>query len=123
MKTQKQIIGHLGEKIAKNYLIKNNYQIIAQNYRQTWGEIDIIAKKSKTWFFVEVKTMIKFGDPEENLTPEDQMTQSKIKKLNRTILGYLNHFHIDEEWQLDLIAIEIDKEKRKYHLRHFKQVA
>ncbi|HRY76873.1 MAG TPA: hypothetical protein P5524_01780 [Candidatus Paceibacterota bacterium] len=66
--------------------------------------------------------MIKFGEPEENLTPEDQMTQGKIKKLNRTALGYLNHFHIDEERQLDLIAIEIDKEKRKYRLRHLKQI-
>lgn len=122
METRKQIVGQLGEKIAKNYLIKKGYQIIDQNYRQTWGEIDIIAKKDKTWFFVEVKTMIKFGDSEQNLTPEDQMTQSKIKKLNRTILGYLNHFHIDEEWQLDLIAIEIDKEKKKCHLRRFKQI-
>jgi len=113
----------LGEKIAKNYLVRKDYRIIDQNYRQTWGEIDIIAKKSKTWFFVEVKTMIKFEEPEEGLTPEDQMTQSKIKKLNRTILGYLNHFHIDEKWQLDLIAIEIDKEKRKYHLRRFEQVS
>jgi putative endonuclease len=123
MKTRKQIVGQLGEKIAKNYLVRKDYRIIDQNYRQTWGEIDIIAKKSKTWFFVEVKTMIRFEEPEEGLTPEDQMTQNKIKKLNRTILGYLNHFHIDEEWQLDLIAIEIDKEKRKYHLRRFKQVA
>ncbi|MDD5290479.1 MAG: YraN family protein [Patescibacteria group bacterium] len=123
MKTRKQIVGQLGEKIAKNYLVRKDYRIIDQNYRQTWGEIDIIAKKSKTWFFVEVKTMIKFEEPEEGLTPEDQMTQSKIKKLNRTILGYLNHFHIDEKWQLDLIAIEIDKEKRKYHLRRFEQVS
>ena len=123
MKTRKQIVGQLGEKIAKNYLVRKDYRIIDQNYRQTWGEIDIIAKKSKTWFFVEVKTMIKFEEPEEGLTPEDQMTQNKIKKLNRTILGYLNHFHIDEEWQLDLIAIEIDKEKRKYHLRRFEQVS
>lgn len=122
METQKQIVGQLGEKIAKNYLIRKGYKIVDQNYRQTWGEIDIIAKKDKTWFFVEVKTMIKFGDSEQNLTPEDQMTQSKIKKLNRTLLSYLNHFHIDEEWQLDLIAIEIDKEKKKYRLRHLKQI-
>ncbi len=123
MKTGKQIVGQLGEKIAKKYLEKKNYQIIDQNYRQTWGEIDIIAKKNQTWFFVEVKTMIKFGDLEERLVPEDQMTKSKIKKLNRVILSYVNHFHIDEEWQLDLIAIEIDKEKNKCRIRHFKQVA
>jgi len=123
MKTGKQIVGQLGEKIAKKYLEKKNYQIVDQNYRQTWGEIDIIAKKNQTWFFVEVKTMIKFGDLEERLVPEDQMTKSKIKKLNRVILSYVNHFRIDEEWQLDLIAVEIDKEKNKCRIRHFKQVA
>jgi len=50
MKTRKQIVGQLGEKIAKNYLIKEGYQIVDQNYRQTWGEIDIIAKKVKPGF-------------------------------------------------------------------------
>jgi len=123
METEKQVVGQLGEKIAKNYLIRKGYQIIDQNYRKTWGEIDIIAKKGKLWVFVEVKTMHRRADSEENLVPEDQMSQAKIKKLNRTILGYINHHHIENDWQLDLISVEIDRGKNKYRLRHLKQIS
>jgi len=123
METRKQAVGQLGEKIAKNYLIRKGYEVIDQNYRKTWGEIDLIAKKGKLWVFVEVKTMLRSDGSEENLTPEDQMTKAKIKKLNRTILGYINHHRIENDWQLDLITVEIDKEKNKYRLRHLKQVA
>jgi len=123
MQTQKQTLGQLGEKLAEKYLTKKGHQIIDRNYRQKWGEIDLIAKKEKKYFFVEVKTLAVDFDQEENsLLPEDHLTKSKIKKLCRIILGYVNHYKI-ENWQLDLIAIEIDKTKKKYRLRHLKQIA
>ena len=65
MKTQKQIIGDLGEGITCNYLQDKGFKIIDRNYLKPWGEIDIIAEKPKTMFgqgkeiihFVEVKTV------------------------------------------------------------------
>ena len=38
-------LGDLGEKLACEYLVKNGYKILGRNYRITFGEIDIIAKK------------------------------------------------------------------------------
>jgi len=37
--------GYEYEEIAKNYLLKNNYKIIEQNFTSKFGEIDIIAIK------------------------------------------------------------------------------
>lgn len=49
-------IGDLGERIAKIYLEINKYQILKCNFRNKFGEIDIIARKGHTLHFVEVKT-------------------------------------------------------------------
>lgn len=103
--TQRQNLGNLGENIACNFLLKNGYKIIERNYRKPWGEIDIICKSpNKTLVFVEVKTV-----SEGELTPEDQLTKSKLTKLQRTASLYAGHFpeKISDEkgWQIDLIAI------------------
>ncbi len=47
--------GQLGEQSAVRYLIKLGFKILAQNYRTSICEIDIIAIKQKTIYFVEVK--------------------------------------------------------------------
>ena len=56
MKPAKQILGKKGEQAAVDYLIKNNYQIIARNYRYRKSEIDIICQKENTLIFCEVKS-------------------------------------------------------------------
>ncbi|MEK7482020.1 MAG: YraN family protein [Patescibacteria group bacterium] len=101
--------GKLGENIACRYLVENKYKIIERNFRKPWGELDIIAKApDKTLVFVEVKTMKEnFG----GLKPEDQLTKSKLQKLQRTASLYAGHKPelIDDNkgWRIDLIAITI----------------
>jgi putative endonuclease len=48
--------GVLGEERAVAYLRSEGYEILARNFRTRAGEIDIIARKSGTIAFVEVKT-------------------------------------------------------------------
>jgi len=120
-------IGQLGEEMANQYLLGNKYKIIARNYRETWGEIDIIAKDhDNTLVFVEVKTLknispepvkkdlLFHGSSEAsriNLKPEDNLSKSKLEKLKRTADIYANsHPDLINErvgWRIDLIAIEI----------------
>ena len=50
------ITGKIGEKIAQEYLIKNDYEILVKNFRCKQGEIDIIAKDKNELVFIEVKT-------------------------------------------------------------------
>ena len=73
-------LGFLGEKQAKDFLIKNKYKIIKTNYTCPVGEIDIIAKQKDVIVFVEVKTRTsaKFGLPRESVTP---FKQNKIRSV------------------------------------------
>lgn len=47
--------GQSGERLVAQYLEKNGYKVIAQNFRQKCGEVDVIAQKHDTVAFVEVK--------------------------------------------------------------------
>ncbi|BAQ59956.1 hypothetical protein GM3708_362 [Geminocystis sp. NIES-3708] len=51
-------IGHLGEKVIAQWLIRKGYDILYFRWRCRWGEIDLIAKdnKSDILIFIEVKT-------------------------------------------------------------------
>lgn len=48
-------LGRQGERIAKEYLVKNGYEILASNYYASHKEIDIIAITREYIVFVEVK--------------------------------------------------------------------
>ena len=48
--------GKWGEKIAREYLEKNDYTVISTGFRSRFGEIDIIAENKNFLVFTEVKT-------------------------------------------------------------------
>ena len=60
--TQKQVIGRLGEDIAAKYLESKGFSIVGLNYRKKYGEIDIIAQKSKITHFIEVKSVTELAN-------------------------------------------------------------
>ena len=47
--------GSQAEKAVADYLSKNGYKILELNWRTKIAEVDIIASKSNTTYFVEVK--------------------------------------------------------------------
>ena len=69
--------GKLGENNAKDFLEKKGYNVVEQNYRTKYGEIDIIVKKGSELIVVEVRT--KIGDLYG--TPEDSLTKKKLRKI------------------------------------------
>lgn len=119
--TEKQIIGALGERMAGDYLKKLGFSILDTNYRQPWGEIDIVAKKGSNLHFVEVKTVTRDWDYVTRATyddydPEENIHPWKIKRLNMAIRSYLSDHYLDEDdtdWQLDAIAVYLAKESYK----------
>ena len=107
-------LGKLGEKLAAVYLLKNGYEILAQNYYFNKAEIDIIAKKGEdTLVVVEVKTRNSdfFGDPQEFVTP------SKIKLLVKAANEYIISNDLDMEVRFDIIAVIKNKTIEK--MEHF----
>jgi len=116
-------VGSFGEDKATNYLQNSHYQIIQRNFQRKWGEIDIIAKDTKTKeiVFVEVKTRRLNYD--YSLFPEEALTSKKVRRLKRTFLSYLNQYNLeDKPWRFDFIAVEIDNFGNKPEIRHYKDI-
>ena len=115
--TKKSETGKIGEDLACEYLVNKRFTIIERNFRRKWGELDIIGKDSVgVLVFVEVKAMRKYNNAASNsaiaeLSPEDNLTSAKLRKLKRTASLYagFNEKLIDDEkgWRIDLVAISL----------------
>jgi putative endonuclease len=97
--------GLLGEKMAVDYLLKNGYSILHQNWRHSHWEVDIIASKNEVLHFIEVKTRRtkKFGFPEEDVTK---------KKLENLINASEEYLFLNPGWKLlqfDILSINLSK--------------
>lgn len=125
-KNSKTNTGSIGEDIACEYLIKKKYNVLARNYRQKWGEIDIVCRETNgTLVFVEVKTLTNNVYQNDGLIPEDHATRMKLDKVKRTAELFVNAHPelIDEKrgWQVDLIAIKLDTDGRP-EIKHYENV-
>lgn len=95
----KKILGAKGELAVKNWLIKNNYQIIATNLKIKKYEIDIVAKKNGFIVFFEVKT----GNYSESDQP---LKNTQLQSLKKARLIYCQNNHLlPEKTRLDLIIL------------------
>jgi len=118
----KKQIGQLGEDIAVKYLIKKKYKILERNFSYkvrslNLGEIDIIAKKGKTIVFVEVKTKTS----NEQISPEDKINLKKLKTIQDVDQIWLqkNKISPNTPWQIDIVSIVLDLQKRMAKVTHF----
>ena len=98
-------LGKEGEQMAVNWLQEKGYEILHRNWRHSYYEIDIVAKKGEKLHIVEVKARQndKFGNP------EDSVTKRKFKRLQQAVdqFLFLNPGH---KWiQYDVLAITFNK--------------
>jgi putative endonuclease len=49
-------VGHMGEQLAAEHLVRRGFAILQRNYRTRWGELDIVAFDGRTLVFCEVKS-------------------------------------------------------------------
>lgn len=98
-------IGKKGEEIAKEYLAKNKYSILYQNYRIAPYEFDFICRNHKNQLiFVEVKTL------QGNGFPEEMVTKSKERFLTEGAIQFKEKFDLNEEHFFEIIAINLFKD-------------
>ena len=126
--TQKRETGNRGEDAATRFLQDRGYKIIERNFWKPWGELDVVAvAPDKTLVFVEVKTL-EHEISELSISPEENLTSAKLKKLQRTAQLYANSHPqlIDDNmgWRIDLVAINILQEnvKEKFDIRHYENI-
>ena len=101
-----QRTGALGEEIARDYLRRKGYAILATNWSTVRGELDIVAACAGILVFVEVKTR-RSQDPESALLG---ISGLKKERVIETAYQYLQDQGIadDADWRIDVIAVALN---------------
>ena len=126
---KKNEIGALGEKVAVNYLKKRGFLVLDTNYLKKWGEIDIVAQETNKIHFVEVKT-VSYETKRQLLAavshgtwrPEENVSDFKIMKLNRTIESWLAEKACDLDWEIDVIAVRMVPREKYATVKYLQNV-
>lgn len=100
-------LGEKGERIAREFLIKKEYEILDTNYRFKHLELDIICKKNDLLIVVEVKTRTSSF----LVGPHETVTKSKQKSLIKITNQYIIEKEIDMEVQFDIISIILNQKE------------
>ena len=87
--------GGTGENRAAAYLKQSGYHILERNFRSGAGEIDIIAEKDGTVFFVEVKSSYVL----DSNAAMEKISGEKIRRIRQTAESWImeNGFQGDVE--------------------------
>ncbi len=108
MSTTKKEEGREGEDIAVRTLKKRGYTILERNYRNLFGEIDIVAEENGYLVFVEVKKRNtgRFGDA---LLAVDKKKQ---QHMIRSAMVYLKKNRcFDRKIRFDVVGINQEQVK------------
>lgn len=102
MRKNSKNIGDDAEERVCEYLRRNEYEILERNYRVYGGEVDIIAKKSDQYVFVEVK----FRKNTFFVHPVELFDAKKRRAFLRAVYHFMAENNLDEEnIRIDLIAL------------------
>jgi putative endonuclease len=99
----KTSIGRKGENLARVFLRKKGFNIIAHNFRSRFGEIDLILRKKQAFRFVEVK----YRQSDEYGLPQESVQKIKQAKIRKTAVLWLKlrQLPMDSEVHFDVLAI------------------
>ena len=99
----KKLLGRVGEDKACAFLKREGIKVVERNYKNAFGEIDVIAKDGEYLVFLEVKT--RSGDGFG--APSEAVDARKRGKYFRIAQGYLNKKGItDVPIRFDVIEVE-----------------
>jgi putative endonuclease len=106
-------LGRQGELLAREYLKKLGYQVVAENFRTRRGEIDLIARHGKTMVFIEVKTR----SAHTHGHPFEAVTSRKQAQLGRVAQEYLSREGGgDQLARFDVVGVTITSAETRIEL-------
>ena len=100
-------VGNIYENLARRYLSNNGYEILEQNFRVRFGEIDIVAKNEGYLCFVEVKYRKndKYGGGLYAVNKDKQKTIFNVAKM------YLKEKCLKEDTPCRFDVVNVDGDK------------
>ncbi len=106
-------LGALGERLAREQLERDGYQVLETNYRSRMGELDLVALEGGCLVGIEVRTKrgSAFGTPEESVGPR------KARRLADLVVQYgQRHEGLPEDLRVDFVAVELTSDGRLIRL-------
>ena len=107
----------MAEWIACVYLVLQGYLIIEKNFKTSFGELDIIAKKNQTFVIIEVKSRYRKGDWHP-LTAIDSKKIRKIRRLTNYYIATKKLF--GKNLRIDVLTVE--KKNFWFSVKQYKNV-
>lgn len=103
MPSNKRGIGRRYEEQAASYLRRQGLNILVQNYRDRYGEIDLIGKDGTCLVFIEVK----YRRNEDKGNPLEAISVFKQQRIRNTARYYLytHQYGDDTPCRFDVIGI------------------
>jgi putative endonuclease len=112
----RKLLGDQGERAAVRFLRKLGYRIVAKQYRNSFGEVDVIAQDKETIVFVEVKTRKSTLDGQ----PFEAVDRRKQDKITRTALAWLKkHQRLEHRARFDIVSIVWPDDGSDPQITHF----
>ena len=108
--------GLIGEDKAVLYLSQNGFEILERNWRNRFGEIDIIAQKDDFLCFIEVKSLVS-GNPEMLAHVLNQNKQKRIIKTAKYFLAKYRQY-IYRHIRFDVLVIDTPGFPPVYHIEN-----
>lgn len=116
MKQFNRKTGNTAEDIATAELEKKGLAILERNFRNKFGEIDIIARDHDVLVFIEVKS--KIGD--EFGSPEEMVGKGKLNKIRHMATIYMNGE--SAPCRIDVVAIVFNENSEVVRLTHYENI-
>ncbi|MCH2200546.1 MAG: YraN family protein [Fuerstiella sp.] len=112
-----RLLGDRGERKAVRFLKQQGYRILERQYRDRFGEVDIIAMDNNQIVFVEVKTRRTTNTGK----PFEAVGLTKQKKIARVALAWLRAQHrLNQSCRFDVISIVWESNTGNPQIDHFK---
>ena len=112
-----QQFGKEGQDLAEKFLKKKGLKVLERNYRNRFGEIDLIMRDKKTIVFIEVKAR----KSKRHGHPLEAITTFKQQQISNMALQYLQMKKaLQKPARFDVIAIEVEKTEKAPQLTWLK---
>lgn len=113
---QRKWTGQLGEDVAVQYLIKQEYVIVERNWRCRSGELDIIAHKDNLLVIIEVRTrksQLQFGHPIESVERRKQVQVRRLAEVYITMTS-----RSAKQIRFDVITVLLSQDNSIQEINH-----
>jgi putative endonuclease len=102
--THNAAVGRLGERLAEQHFVGLGATLLERNYRQQYGEIDLIFEHDGDLVAVEVKTR----DVEDLAHPLEVLTFGQLRRIAQALTRYAQDNELLERaMRIDLVAIRM----------------